>query len=101
MVTIQEFKRQPDRAVENCDAAVPHLPVDTRETSTEGLRLVSPCSRCGNVRPLTHRVRSDVIDQIVCEVCAAEVPLVRKGIGALTVERIIPIEKSSAARATT
>jgi hypothetical protein len=101
MVTIQEIKRQPDRAAENTDAAVPHLPTDMREAPTERLCPLNPCPRCGNVRPLTHRVRSDLLDQTVCEACAAEVPLVSKGVGALTVERIIPIGKSSAAPAAT
>jgi len=101
MVTIQEIKRQPDRAAENSDAPAPQLPADMRETPPQRLHPLNPCPRCGNVRPLTHRVRSDLFDLTVCEACAAEVPLVSKGVGALTVERIIPIGKSSATPAAT
>ncbi len=101
MVTIEENKEQVDRAIENGNAAAPPLPAGGRETTIQRILLLNRCSRCDNVRPLTHRVRSDLLDQTVCEACAAEVPLVSKGVGALTVERIIPIEKSSAVPAVT
>lgn len=92
MEKIPEIKRQPDRATENSEAAAPHLPADVRETTNQRLHPLKSCPRCGRVRPLTHRVRSDLLDQTVCEACAADVPLVSKGAGALTVERITPIE---------
>ncbi len=86
MVTIDRIKGQ-DRATVKGDAASPQLPADTCETTIQP----NLCSRCGNVRPLTHRVHSDLVDQTVCGPCAAEVPLASRGLGALTVERIIAI----------
>lgn len=83
-MTIENAERQLDRATKNGDAAAPQLTAATRETTSA----LNPCSRCGNVRPLTHRVRSDLVEQTVCEACAAEVPLATTGVGELTVERI-------------
>ncbi len=89
-MTIQENKKQLARPSENGEAAGLPFGADSRNAATQWL----PCSRCGSVRPLTHRVRSDLIEQTVCEVCAADVPFVASGIGALTVERIPPAGES-------
>ncbi len=86
MVTIEENKKGPSPVAESGAVAVP-------ETTSQRVSPLNPCSRCGNVRPLTHRVRSDLVDQTVCEACAAEVPLLITGVGELTVERILPLEE--------
>ncbi len=93
MVTVEKTKRELDRMTVNDPIAVQVAP-DTLETTSQQLPPLNRCSRCGNLRPLTHRVRSDLVEQTVCEACAAEVPLVSRGIGALTTERIVPTQKS-------
>ncbi len=93
MVTIEGPNGQ-EPTIADSDTTQVQLPPETSEPVLQR----NPCSRCGYIRPLTHRVHSDLIDQIVCEACAAEVPLASTGLGALTVERIIAIEISSSVR---
>ncbi len=90
-VTIEERKTQNEITV-NDYATTPQFSAEMRETTAQ----LNFCSRCGNARPPTHRVRSDLLTQLVCEVCAAEVPLDNRGVGALTLEQLPSIRKSSA-----
>ena len=49
------------------------------------LRDIDTCPRCETVKPLIYRVRSDIIDMIVCAKCARQAALLD---GELEVERI-------------
>jgi hypothetical protein len=92
MTIVQKINRQIDGATGGSETVAVPVSANTPKAMTEPPLASAPCDHCGMFRPLTHRVRSELIVLTVCAPCAAEVPLIGTGAGALTLERIIGTE---------